>query len=81
MQDVWLSSALWTGLGLIAALLSIWLDISVALIEVFIGAIAANSIGPNAAPLSDFLGGLGTILLAFLAGAEIRWSANAPGRI
>jgi Kef-type K+ transport system membrane component KefB len=75
MQDVWLASALWMGLGLVAAHLSIWSGISVALIEVFIGAIAANSIGLNAAPLIDYLGGLGAILLAFLAGAEIRWAA------
>lgn len=72
---MWLASVLWMGLGLIAALLSIWSGTSVALIEVFIGAIAANSIGLNAAPLIDYLGGLGAILLAFLAGTEIRWAA------
>jgi len=62
------------GLGLIASLLSIWSGVSVALIEVFFGAIAANSIGLSGTPLIDYLGGLGAIMLAFLAGSETRWA-------
>jgi Kef-type K+ transport system membrane component KefB len=74
MGYVWLAAALWMGLGLLASALSIWTGVSVALIEVFVGAIAANAVGLTAAPWVDYLAGLGAIVLAFLAGAEIRWT-------
>jgi len=75
MGYVWLTAAMWMGLGLLASVLSIWTGVSVVLIEVFVGAVAANVIGLGAAPWVDYLAGLGAILLAFLAGAEIRWDA------
>src|SRR5262245_26068324 len=45
MDNVWLASALWVGLALIAAIISIRIAISVALVEIMVGAIAGNSIG------------------------------------
>lgn len=71
MDNVWLVSALWLGLALIASVISIWVGISVALIEIMVGAIAGNTIGLTLAPWVNYLAGFGAILLTFLAGAEI----------
>jgi len=70
-----LLAAVWMGLSVLAAMLSMRTGISVALIEIFIGAIAANTIGLAAAPWVDYLAGLGAIILAFLCGAEVKWDA------
>jgi len=71
MDDVWLASALWVGLALIASLISIWAAISVALIEIMVGAVAGNTVGLTLAPWVNYLAGFGAILLTFLAGTEI----------
>ncbi|WP_158932204.1 cation:proton antiporter [Acidisphaera sp. S103] len=71
MDNIWLASALWIGLALIASVLSVWVAISVALTEIVVGAIAGNIIGLPLAPWVNFLAGFGAILLTFLAGAEI----------
>src|SRR5579864_2661546 len=42
MASVWLHSALWLGLALLASLISIRVAISVALIEIVVGAVAGN---------------------------------------
>ena len=75
-------AALWIGLALLASLISIRTAISVALIEIIVGAVAGNIVpfagslaGVQAklatTPWIDFLAGFGSILLTFLAGAEI----------
>ena len=69
--NVWMASALWIGLALIAATLSVWVAVSVALTEIVVGAVAGNIIGLPLAPWVNFLAGFGAILLTFLAGAEI----------
>ena len=71
MDNMWLASALWLGLALIAAVLSVWVAISVALVEIVVGAVAGNLGGLPVAPWVNFLAGFGAILLTFLAGAEI----------
>ena len=71
MDNVWLASALWIGLALAASIISVWVAVSVALVEIMVGAIAGNTIGLPLAPWVNFLAGLGAILLTFLAGAEI----------
>lgn len=71
MDNVWLASALWIGLALLASILSVWAAISVALVEIVVGAVAGNVIGLPLAPWVNFLAGFGAILLTFLAGAEI----------
>lgn len=45
MDNIWLASALWIGLALIASVLSIWVAISVALTEIIVGAVAGNLVG------------------------------------
>jgi Kef-type K+ transport system membrane component KefB len=71
MENVWLVSAVWLGLALLAAVISIRVAISVALVEIVIGAIAGNTIGLELSDWVNFLAGFGAILLTFLAGTEI----------
>jgi len=71
MGEVWLQSAVWLGLALVAAIISIRLAISVALIEIVIGVVAGNTIGLTLTEWVNFLSGFGAILLTFLAGTEI----------
>src|SRR5262249_10646616 len=71
IDNIWLVSALWIALAVISALVSIRLALSVALIEIIIGAIAGNAIGLPLTPWINYLAGFGAILLTFLAGAEV----------
>jgi Kef-type K+ transport system membrane component KefB len=71
MDNIWLASALWIGLALAASLISIWAAISVALIEIMVGAVAGNLIGLPLTPWANYLAGFGAILLTFLAGTEV----------
>lgn len=71
MEGVWFVAAAWMGLALIASVISIRLEISVALVEIFLGVIGGNFLGLHTTPWIDFLAGFGSIVLTFLAGAEI----------
>ena len=71
MASVWLHSALWLGLALLASLISIRVAISVALIEIVVGAVARNLLSLQITDWVNFLAGFGAILLTFLAGTEI----------
>jgi Kef-type K+ transport system membrane component KefB len=71
MENVRLASALWLGLALLASVISIRIAMSVALIEIMVGAVAGNTIGLHLAEWANFLAGFGAILLTFLAGTEI----------
>ncbi len=75
MTDIYALAALWIGLALAAALVSIWLRVATSLSEIVVGTLAGAVLG--AATLGadqtwiKFLAGAGAILLTFLAGAEI----------
>ena len=71
MDNIWFASALWIGLALIAASMQAWVAVSVALLEIIIGAIAGNVVDMPLTPWVNYLAGFGAILLTFLAGAEI----------
>jgi Kef-type K+ transport system membrane component KefB len=71
MDNVWLASALWIGLALIASAMQAWVAVSVALLEIIIGAVAGNLVDLELTPWVNYLAGFGAILLTFLAGAEI----------
>jgi len=71
MDNIWLASAVWIGLALAASLISIRAGISVALIEIMVGAVAGNIIGLPLYPWVNYLAGFGAILLTFLAGTEV----------
>jgi Kef-type K+ transport system membrane component KefB len=74
---MWYTAAAWIGLALLASLISIRIGISVALVEIFLGFVAGNFgtyfgsaiFQPNA--WINFLAGFGSVVLTFLAGAEI----------
>jgi hypothetical protein len=53
MDNVWLASALWLGLALAASVISIWTAMSVALVEIVVGAVAGNTIGLTQAPWAN----------------------------
>jgi DNA integrity scanning protein DisA with diadenylate cyclase activity len=71
------TAAVWVGVALLASLISIRLGISVALMEIFLGFVAGNFgayfgsaiFQPNS--WINFLAGFGSVVLTFLAGAEI----------
>jgi len=71
MENVWFSSALWVGLALIASVTQRWIAVSIALIEIIVGAVAGNLVDLTLTPWVNYLAGFGAILLTFLAGAEI----------
>lgn len=71
VDNVWFVAAAWMGLALGASLISIRLGVSVALIEIGFGVIAGNFLGLQTTPWIDFLATFGSVLLTFLAGAEI----------
>jgi len=71
IENIWLASALWIGLALLSSLISIRLAISVALIEIVVGSIGGNWLGLAPNPWVNYLAGVGSVLLTFLAGAEI----------
>ena len=54
-----------------ASMASVELGVSVALIEISLGVIAGNFLGLQSPPWMDFLASFGSILLTFLAGAEV----------
>ena len=71
MEQVWFTAASWLGVALLASLISIRTGISVALVEIFLGVIAGNFLGFHSAPWIDVLAAFGSMMLTFLAGAEI----------
>ncbi len=71
LPNIYLIATLWIGLALLASMLSIRLGISVALLEIFMGVLAGNFLGVSTTPWIDFLASFGSVLLTFLAGAEI----------
>lgn len=71
MENMWLVAAEWVGLSLLAGLVAGWTGISVSLIEIAVGVIAGNYLGLHTNTWINFLAGFGSILLTFLAGAEV----------
>ncbi len=74
-NNVYLTAALWIGLALAASLISIRIGVSVALVEIVVGMLAGNFLHLQTTVWIDFLAGFGSILLTFLAGAEIEPAA------
>jgi Kef-type K+ transport system membrane component KefB len=71
MDNVWLQSALWMALALVAAMGSLWITISAALFEIVVGAIAGNTVGLPLTPWINYIAGVGAVVLTFLAGTDI----------
>lgn len=70
-MNIWLDAAFWIGLALAASVISIRLGICVAMVEIMVGVIGGNFLNLHTTPWVDFLAGFGSVLLTFLAGAEV----------
>jgi Kef-type K+ transport system membrane component KefB len=72
-MNIYYEAAIWIGMALLASVVSI--RIAVALAEIVVGAVAGNLPGVKenvtGSDIVTFLAGVGSILLTFLAGAEI----------
>jgi len=68
-------AAVWMALALLASVISIRAGLSVALVEILVGTIAGNLPGVSGlveqTAFTTFLASLGSVMLTFLAGAEI----------
>jgi Kef-type K+ transport system membrane component KefB len=71
VEDIWLASALWIGLALLASLISIKVAISVALMEIMVGAVAGNLVDLTLQDWINYLAAVGAVVLTFLAGTEL----------
>jgi Kef-type K+ transport system membrane component KefB len=71
VENIWLHSAIWIALALLSSLISIRLALSVALVEIVVGAFAGNLSDLRTVDWINYLGSVGAVLLTFLAGAEI----------
>jgi Kef-type K+ transport system membrane component KefB len=74
-MNLYYVTAIWLGLALLASLISIRIAIPVALVEIVLGALAGNIPGikehVTQTAYTTFLASLGSVILTFLAGAEI----------
>ncbi len=71
MDNIWFIASAWIGIALLASLISLRIGISVALVEILLGVLAGNYLHFQTIPWIDFLASFGSVLLTFLAGAEI----------
>ena len=71
MDNIWFDSALWVGLALVSTLISIRVGISVALIEIVVGALGGNFLDMAPTDWINYLAAVGAVLLTFLAGTEL----------
>ncbi len=74
-MNIYFVAFVWVAMALAASMISIRVGISVALVEILVGAIVGNL--PHAThyvqqtEFTTFLASLGSVMLTFLAGAEI----------
>jgi Kef-type K+ transport system membrane component KefB len=70
-DNVYAIAAVWIGLALLASVISPRIGLPVALVEIAVGVAAGNVLHLATNTWIDFLAGFGSVLLTFLAGAEI----------
>ena len=74
-MNVYYVTAIWVGMALLASVVSIKIAVPAALVEIVVGALAGNIPGiqqhVTTTDLVTFLAGAGSLVLTFLAGAEI----------
>jgi Kef-type K+ transport system membrane component KefB len=67
----WETAAIWMGMALLASLISVRIGVSVALVEICVGVAGGNVLGIQPTSWILSLAGFGSVVLTFLAGAEI----------
>ena len=70
-DNLWAFAAVWLALATAAAFLARRVGLAAALVEILLGVLAGNLIGLRSNAWVDFVAGFGSIMLTFLAGAEI----------
>ncbi len=74
-MNVYWIAAVWLGMALLASLISIRIGVSVALVEIVVAAVIGNIPGSDQlvreTDFTAFLASIGSVVLTFLAGAEI----------
>ncbi|MFN2461126.1 MAG: cation:proton antiporter [Candidatus Velthaea sp.] len=70
-DNLWAFAAVWLALATAAAFLARRVGLAAALVEILLGVLAGNLIGLRSNAWVDFIAGFGSIMLTFLAGAEI----------
>jgi Kef-type K+ transport system membrane component KefB len=70
-NNIWLVAGAWMLLAAISAFVAIRVKMPAALVEIVVGMLAGNLIAPRTNAWIEFVAGFGSILLTFLAGAEI----------
>lgn len=71
MAETWYIAFIWIGLALLASYISIKTAISVAMVEIALGVIGGNFLNLQPTEWVNFLSSIGSVILTFLAGAEI----------
>jgi len=71
MSLTWETAAIWMAMALLASLISARIGISVALVEICVGVAGGNALDVQPTPWIASLAGFGSVVLTFLAGAEI----------
>ncbi|MGB8150448.1 MAG: cation:proton antiporter [Candidatus Cybelea sp.] len=69
--NMWMVAGAWMLLAAISAFVAIRIKMPAALVEIIVGMLAGNLIALRTNAWIDFVAGFGSILLTFLAGAEI----------
>jgi Kef-type K+ transport system membrane component KefB len=70
-SNMWMVAGAWMLLAAISAFVAIRIKMPAALVEIIVGMLAGNLIALRTNAWIDFVAGFGSILLTFLAGAEI----------
>jgi Kef-type K+ transport system membrane component KefB len=70
-SNMWMVAAAWMLLAAVSAFVAIRIKMPAALVEIIVGMLAGNLIALRTNAWIDFVAGFGSILLTFLAGAEI----------
>jgi Kef-type K+ transport system membrane component KefB len=70
-DNLWAFAAVWLALATAGAFIARRVGLAAALIEILLGVLAGNLIGLRSTAWVDFIAGFGSIMLTFLAGAEI----------
>jgi Kef-type K+ transport system membrane component KefB len=70
-NNMWMVAGAWMLLAAVSAFIAIRIKMPAALVEIIVGMLAGNLIALRTNAWIDFVAGFGSILLTFLAGAEI----------
>jgi Kef-type K+ transport system membrane component KefB len=70
-DNPWAFATVWLALATIAAFVARRIGLAAALVEILLGVLAGNLVGLRSNAWVDFIAGFGSIMLTFLAGAEI----------